>query len=63
MTHNGHSGKSRTADGHGRSITRLASDRMRKAITHEEALASLRVHDQLARARVDLRDVTEDREP
>jgi hypothetical protein len=35
---------------------------MPKAITHEEALDSLRARDQLARARVDLQDVTEDRE-
>jgi hypothetical protein len=63
MTQSGHFGTSRTRTGPGRSITRLFSDRMPKAITHEEALASLRVHDQLARARVDLRDVTEDREP
>jgi hypothetical protein len=33
-----------------------------KAITHEEALASLRARGQLAQARVDLQDVTEDRE-
>jgi hypothetical protein len=35
---------------------------MYKAIIHEAALASLRVHDRLDPARVDLRDVTEDRE-
>ena len=51
-----------TADGSSRSINRLASDRMPKGITREEALASLRVRDQLARARGDLPDVTEDRE-
>jgi hypothetical protein len=44
------------------SVTSLdqASRSLLEAITHEEALASLRVRHRLARARVDLQDATAD---